>query len=530
MLDILIINGTIMDGSGTPGYKGCVGIKDGKIVTAKGDEKAAQVIDAVGRIVCPGFIDAHSHGDFVLGTEDGRLFKTAQGITTELCGQCGSARAPVSAERAEEIHAFFDYKQPLDEVKRWTTFERYLDYVSRLSLSANTKFNVGHRILRAAVMGLENRLATPAELENMKAILREAMQAGAAGLSTGLIYVPGCYADTNEVVELAKTIAAFDGIYSTHLRSESEALVESVEEALGIGREAGVRVCISHHKVLGKDNWGKHKQTLELIHRANEKGFHTTLDQYPYARCMTTLQACIPNWYFADGLEAITQRLRDDSFRAQLRKEMEDPTTDYDNFYRNSGGWDGVYVASAPDTPQAQGKFVSEYAVEQGKDPWTAFFDLMVENHCTAGGVYCAMSEEDMFDIIRSPYCVVGTDGINEEWAGKGHPRGSASFPQAIDLYVKKNKILTLEQMIHKMTGLTAERLLVHNKGLLKTGYDADVLIMDYENLHNPADYDHPNALTEGMDYVIVNGKVVYHNLKFAGEYPGKFVPHVGKQ
>lgn len=531
MLDILIINGTVIDGSGAPGYQGCVGIKDGKIVMARGDESAAQVIDAAGKIVCPGFIDAHSHGDTdsVMGTENGRLFKTPQGITTEIAGQCGTSRAPVSAEHLDTMYDFFVYSLPKEEVKRWTAYENYLDYVSNLSLSANVKFNVGHRALRAAVMGLENRVATNRDLENMKALLREAMQAGAAGMSTGLIYVPSCYSETGEIVELAKTLAPFNGTYSTHMRNESDQLVESLEEALNIGREAGVRVCISHHKAMGKDNWGKQKQTLEMIHRANQDGYYTTMDQYPYDRCMNMMRSCIPPKYFAQGLDVITEQLKDAGFRAQLKREMEDPATPYDNFYRNSGGWDGVYIAHTPVTKGAAGKFISEYAQEIGKDPWTTYFDLMVENRCSVGGVYCAMSQEDMFDIIRSPYCVVGTDGINKKWTDKGHPRGSATFPQAIDLYVKKNKILTLEQMIHKMTGLTAERLLVPNKGLLKDGYDADVLVMDYENLHNPATYDEPNALTEGMDYVIVNGKVVYHDLQFTGTYSGKFVPHTGK-
>ena len=528
MLDILIINGTVIDGSGAPGYKGCVGIKDGKLVSAKGDEPAARVIDAAGKVVCPGFIDAHSHGDYVLGTENGRIFKTVQGITTELAGQCGGSRAPVSAERVEEMHSFFGYKQPLEEAKRWTTFERYLEYVSGLCLSANAKLNVGHRILRTAVMGLENRPATAQELDRMCGMLREAMQAGASGLSTGLIYVPGCYAETSEVVELAKVIAPYNGIYFTHLRNESFALVESLQEALDIGRNAGVRVNISHHKALGKDNWGKQKTTLEMIRKANEDGYHTTLDQYPFDRCMNNMTSCIPNWYFAEGTNAVSQKLRDPAFRAQLRKEMESPDTPYDNFYRNSGGWDGIYVAAAAKTPEAEGKFISEYAELVGKDPWTAYFDLMAENNCGVSGIYCAMSQDDLFDIIRSPYCVVGTDGINKSWQDKGHPRGSSTFPKAIELYVKQNKVLTLEQMIHKMTGLTAERLLVDNKGLLKEGYDADVLVLDYDNLKVHATYDDPNRKTEGIDYVIVGGKVVYQDLEFTGEYPGKFVPHTG--
>jgi len=312
------------------------------------------------------------------------------------------------------------------------------------------------------------------------------------------------------------------------MRNESFDVVAAVEEVLDIGRRAGVRTDISHHKVLGKGNWGKQKQTLELIHRANEEGFITTMDQYPYPRCMTTQRACMPNWYFSEGLAAVTEKLRDPSFRAKLRKEMEDPTTPYDNYYLNAGGWDGVYISSADKTPEAAGKFITEYAELVGKDPWTAYFDLMVENKCEVGGVFCAMSEEDMCDIIRSPYCVVGTDGCTVSWKHKGHPRASAAFPRAINYYVKEKKILTLEQMIHKMTGLPAQRLLVANKGLLKDGYDADVLIIDYDNLKDLATYDDPNRLTEGMDYVTVNGKVVYHDMKFTGTYSGRFVPHTG--
>lgn len=528
MLDKLIINGKIIDGSGRSAYTGAVGMKNGKLVMAKGNEPAAEVIDAKGRVVCPGFIDAHSHGDSLLGTEDGRLFKTPQGITTELTGQCGISQAPVSERWLDLLMAQNDVHAPREDAAKWTTFERYLDYAGNQNLSVNAKFYVGHGTLRAAVMGHENRPATLAELDRMKSMLREAMEAGAAGLTTGLIYVPGCYADTDEVVELAKVIAPFNGVYASHMRNESYAVEDAVEETIEIGRRAGVRVDISHHKMLGCDNWGGWKKTLPLLHKANDEGIPATCDQYPYTRNMTTLKSCIPPWYWSDGPDVMTQRLKDPAFRKQLRKEMEDPATQYDNYYRNPGGWDGVYCSSADKTPQAEGKFISQYAEEIGKDPWTAYFDLMAENNCVAEGVFCSMCDEDVCAIIQDPYCVVGTDGCTPTWQSKGHPRASACFPHAINYFVKERKILTLEQMIHKMTGLTAERLLVPNKGLLKDGYDADVLILDYENLRDLSTYDDPNRLTEGMDYVFVNGQLVYHNLKFAGVYSGEIIRHKG--
>lgn len=263
-------------------------------------------------------------------------------------------------------------------------------------MSANAKFYIGHRVLRMQVMGLDNRLATAPELDRMQGLLRDAMQSGAAGMSTGLIYVPGCYADTEEVVALARATAPYNG----------------------------------------------------------------------------------------------------------------------------------VYTVTAPNMPEAEGLSVSRFAALQGRDPWECFFELMDATKGTAKCVYATMREEDLWEIIQSPYCVVGTDGYNNSWASKGHPRDSATFPHAINYYVKDKKILTLEQMIHKMTGLTAERLLVPNKGLLKAGYDADVLIFDYDRLKDLSTYDDPNRLTEGMDYVIVGGQVVYHDMKFTGVYPGKFVAH----
>ncbi len=528
MLDCLIKNAKIIDGTGAPAYSGCVGIKDGKFVMAKGTEESEKVIDAAGRYVVPGFIDAHSHGDFILGCEDAHLFKTNQGVTTELAGHCGSSMAPVNPDKLEDLQNLLSVGTNWfsDDMPNWTSFEKYLQYAEKQPKTANARFLVGHNALRIAVMGMENRPATDEELETMKSLLREAMEAGAAGLSTGLIYTPGCYAEEKEVLELAKVIAPFNGIYASHMRNEAELVTDAVKEVIDIGRKTGARINISHHKIMGKSNWGKQKETLELIHKANDEGISVICDQYPYPKCMTTINACMPPWHLAGGYGALTEKLKNPEFRAQIKAEMENPETPYDNFFLNAGGWDGVYVYFATKTPEAEGRYVSEYAKLIGKEPWTAFFDMCVANNCSAGGVYSSMCDEDVCDIIRDPYCVVGSDGITRCWSENGHPRTTATFPHAITYFVKEKGVLTLEQAIHKMTGLTAEYLLVKNKGVIKEGYDADLVILDYDNLRDTATYSNSNSLTEGIDYVIVGGEVVYHDMKLTGKYPGKVIRH----
>jgi N-acyl-D-amino-acid deacylase len=528
MLDVLIKNARIIDGSGALSAVGSVGIKDGKIVMSQGGEDAAEIIDAAGRCVCPGFIDAHSHGDLILGSEDAHLFKTTQGVTTEVVGQCGLSMAPAVPENLAAIQNMLSMGTTWfpEDMKNWTSYSRFLDYADKQPLTANAKMYIGHSSLRIAVMGMANRPATGKELDTMKGILREAMEAGAAGFSTGLIYTPSCYAEEKEIIELAKVIEAFDGVYASHMRNESYAIVDAVKETINVGRQAGVRVDISHHKMLGKPNWGTQEQTLKLIHNANDEGIRVICDQYPYTCNMTTLNACMPPWYFENGFHAMTDKLLDPAFRVKLKAEMEDPDTPYDNYYLNAGGWDGVYVYSAAKTPLAEGKFISDYAKEIGADPWKAFFDLCVANNCETGGVYSSMCEEDVCEIIRDPYCIVGSDGLTRSWKEKGHPRASATFPHAITYFVKKKGILTLEEMIHKMTGLTAEYLVIAGKGLIKEGYDADLLIFDYDRLHDTATYDHSNSITEGIDYVFVNGEPVYTDLKFTGRAPGRMIRH----
>lgn len=528
MLDVLIKDGTIVDGSGKPAFKGSIGIQDGKLVNAKGNEPAKKVINAEGLIVSPGFIDAHSHGDLILGTESAHLFKTTQGVTTEIVGQCGLSMTPVNPAHLKDIQNMLAMGTPSfpAEMENFTSFAKYLEYADAQPKTANAKMYVGHSALRIAVMGMANRPATTEELDKMKGILREAMEAGCAGFSTGLIYTPSCYATPEEVIELAKVIEPFDGIYASHMRDEANFIEDAVKETINVGRQAGVRVDISHHKMLGKPNWGKQKITLGLIHAAREEGIRVICDQYPYERNMTTLNACMPPWYFENGFSSMTDKLRDPDFRQKLKKEMEDPATPYDNYYLNAGGWGGVYVYSAKNTPEAEGHFITEYADMVHKDPWEAFFDLCVANNCETGGVYSSMCEEDVCEIFKDPYCIVGSDGLTRSWEEKGHPRASGTFPHVITYFVKQKKIATLEEAIHKMTGLTAEYLVIKNKGLIKEGYDADLVIFDYDKLRDTATYSNSNSITEGINYVFVNGNLVYQDKQFTGAMPGRMIRH----
>lgn len=527
MLDFLIKNATIVDGTGAPAYRGSVGIADGKIVMNPSGE-AAQVIDAEGLHLTPGFVDIHSHGDIVLGEDYGRLCKVSQGVTTEVGGQCGSSMFPINPEELEDAQTVLSVCRTEfpAEMKNWTSFAKYKEYVATLPLSANIKLLVGHSMLRLAAMGLANRRPTAQEPEKMKELLREAMEQGALGMSSGLIYTPSCYAETEELIELAKVVGEYGGIYATHMRNESNGVVQSVQEALRIGREAGVPVLISHHKACGRPNWGLPKKTLQLIAEANAAGMTVTADQYPYTASMTHLKMCVPPKYFALGADGLTELLQDPAKRAAIKAEILDPATEFENQYINCGGFENIFISSLPETPQYAGMFVTEAAEKMGKDPFEAYFDLLVMNKTIGNGIYYSMCDEDLCNIITGPDTVVGSDGICRGFTETTHPRAWGTFPHAICFYVKQKGVLTLEQMIRKMTSLPAQRAMLEGKGVIADGYDADLVLFDYNKLEDKATYTDSNALTEGIEAVIVNGRIVYQDGKLTDAAPGKLILH----
>lgn len=522
MLDTLIKNVFIVDGTGAPVRVGNVGVKDGKI-TFETSENAERIIEGEGLYLSPGFIDAHSHGDLEAGKEYAQVSKTSQGVTTEICGHCGMTRGPVGLGREKLLIDWVEMENK-DSAPWLYTFSEVMEYLEKQCKTANMATFVGHNTLRIAVMGFENRKPRPDEMERMKNILAEAMEMGALGLSTGLAYTPAIYSDIEELIELSKVVAEYHGSLTVHMRNESFDSVQSVKDCIAVAKAAKIPLFISHHKILGKNNWGLQKETLRLIEEAVQEGVEITCDQYPYTCNMTELNVCIPPRYFINGTASLAEMLKDPEIRNQMREEMENPDCGYDNYYLNAGGWDGILICLLPKTPDAAGITLGEYARRSGEDPFDLYFRLMIENQCIGMGVFSSMCEEDVLEIAKSPQMIVGSDGIVKSLTGMTHPRAFATFPQAICLYNKEKKILTLPEIIHRMTGKTAERHRLSGKGKIAEGYDADLVLFNYEKLEAKADYKVPYALTEGIDKVFVGGKIVWENQKLTGEYPGKLI------
>ena len=517
MYDLLIKNASVIDGTGKAAFAADVAVQDGKIVMNPVGE-AEEVIDAAGLTLCPGFIDVHSHGDSLFGTEAGWLSKTNQGITTELTGQCGSTRYPFSTD--PEKRELMAQKYGAQNAA-FTSLEKYLGWAETMPKTTNYGIYVGHSAVRISAMGFETRKPTTEELDAMKAMVREAMEHGAMGMSSGLIYAPSCYADEDELVELCKVVAEYGGFYATHMRNEAGGVVDSVKEAISIAERSGCKLDISHHKVCGRDNWGKSVETLRLIHEARERGVDVTFDVYPYTASSTGLNVCLPADFFAHGPVKMCELLRDPAVRAELKPRMET----MDGRLRHCGGWGGILMTTMPKTPAAMGKTVQEYADELGRDAFEVYFDLVAENGGAAQAVYFSMGEEDLQRIVCDENATIGTDGVVRDLKTPTHPRGMASFPKAIRYFVRDKKLLTLEAMIRKITGLPAERFGLKGKGIIADGMDADLLLIDPETIADRATYQDSLQLCDGIERVIVGGETVYMDQTLTGKYPGKFIP-----
>ena len=529
MYDLIIKNVKIIDGLKNPSYIGNIAISNGKIILSPYDlEGSQQIIDGTNLCVSPGFIDVHSHGDIALGKDFTTLCKVSQGITTDIAGQCGFTSFPVNPNTLdllqEDLSIFTDNFD--DNMKQFTSFQKYLDYSSKLDLTYNTMFLIGHCTLRTAVMGFENRKPTSKELDKMKDLVREAMENGCIGLSSGLIYTPGVYSQTEELIELCKVVKEYNGRYVTHMRSESDKLLEAVKEAIYIAETAGVPLGISHYKVQGKSNWGLPKQGLQLIEQAISRGMEITIDQYPYESGMTHLYVSIPPKYISNGIGELINLLKDKNIREEIKSEMINPTTEFENYYICANGFDGIFIADCPTFKDSVGMTIGDYSRKLNIDPFDAFFDILIKNHGVCTAIYFTMGEDDIFNIIKNENTVIGTDGIVKSLDGKCHPRAYGTFPRAIDYFHKKNKLFTLEEIIFKMTGLPANRYNLKNKGAIKNDYDADLVIFDYDKIAPGNTYQNPNLLSEGIEYVIIGGEIVYHNKKLTGKTPGKILLH----
>ena len=531
--DIIIKGGKIVDGTGNPWFKGDVAVSGDKIVSIARnlEHESDRLIEAAGLVVAPGFIDAHSHADSSTLFYREMESVIAQGVTTVVAGQCGSSLAPVNPENKEELEKRWAGWLP-PEVEfdiTWATFEEYIQEEEKQGLGANVAHLVGHGAVRIASMGFEARAPTSGELETMKGHVAEAMEAGAFGLSTGLIYPPGIFAETSEIIELAKIAAACGGIYDSHIRGEGKTLMESLREAITIGNEAGLPVQISHHKAATRSMWGKSVETLALLVKTRLEDIDITVDQYPYKAGSTSLVTCLPPWAHEGGMERLIERLKNLELRTKMRGDIDAGLLGWENF-AGELGWDKVYVTSVKtdENKPLEGKNLIEIQESRGdSDPFASLFDLILEEEGAAGMVIFAMEEEDVRRIMRHPLQMVGTDSGASGTTGfmrrgKPHPRGYGSYPKILGRYVRDNGILTLEEAIRKMTSFPAQRFDLLTRGLLKPGMQADLVVFNPETVIDTATYQDPHQLPRGIEHVIVNGELTVHDSRPLGTLSGR--------
>jgi N-acyl-D-amino-acid deacylase len=527
--DVVIIGGRIVDGTGAPWFLGDVAVNGDRIaaIGRLSNASARKRIDARGLVVAPGFIDMLGQSEFVVLVDGRAASKVTQGITTEVTGEGGSI-APVNDRmRANRAANYSHYGVEQD----FRTLGEYFDRIeTRSKVAINIATFVGAGGVRDYVIGRENRKATAAELEEMKKLVRQAMEDGALGLSSSLQYVPDRFASTEELVELAKVAASYGGVYLTHQRSESERIFESLDEIEAIAERAGIPAEVWHLKTAYRANWGKMPQVLERIEGARARGLDVSANQYPYDRASNDLDACLPLWVREGGDPAMVERLKDPALRERIRKEMEDPSpADWENQWYGSGGGAGVMVSSVLDESlrKWEGKNLEEIGREMGKDPRDALMDLVIADRGETSCIISIMNEEDVRTALRHPLVSIDTDSEARAEDGplsksKSHPRAWGTFPRILGKYVREEKLLTLEEAIRKMTSRSAARVGLSDRGILRPGMAADVTVFDPATIRDVSTFEDPNHYSVGVRYVLVNGIAVVDDAKITAERPGR--------
>ena len=518
MTDLLIRGGTVVDGTGAPGVRADVAITDGRITevgTVTG-RRAMRMIDARDMVVAPGFIDVHSHSDESMFVNSALESALHQGVTLVVCGNCGGSSAPVRGLAAEEADRDLER---LGVKRTWSHFYEYAAAVEKNGTSINVCSYVGHGTLRMCVMGADARRATETELDDMRRLLARAMDEGAIGLASGLIYPPSAYGDTEELASLCGVVREKGGLYASHIRNESDKLLDAVEENLEIARRSRVRVQLSHHKAAGMKNWGKVKDSVARIEAARDAGLVVQADQYPYTASSTGLSVTIPNWAHEGGSARLCERLRDPAVRARIRGEETE----------TGRAWDRIVIARALHRPEYSGRSVADLAREAGKDPleWTC--ETLIEHDGAVDIIHHSMSEDDVRYVMRQPWIAIGSDSrANAPYGplsfGKPHPRSYGTFPRVLGHYSRDERVLSLEDGLRKMTTLTATHLRLHDRGVVRPGAWADVVVFDPARVADTATFDDPHRYPEGIAYVVVNGAVALESGSTTDERAGRFL------
>jgi len=525
--DVVIKNGKILDGTGNPWFFADVGIRGDRILAIGKltNATAKKTIDAAGKIVAPGFIDTLGQSEMALLIDNRALSKLSQGITTEITGEGGSI-APQNERTISPMKPVLDhYKLKVD----WTTLDGYFRRLEKQGTPLNIGTYVGAAQVREAVIGDDDRLPTPAELEQMKALVEQAMRDGAFGISTALIYPPGHYAKTEELIELAKIAARFGGLYASHIRSEGASEMAALDEAIRIGREAGVPVEIFHLKVSGKPRWGSMVKIVEKIQAARASGLDIRANQYPYVAGGTALASALPPWVADGGGAKLLERLKDPSVRARIKLEMATDHAEWENLFFDCGGGAGILIAGVvnPELKQYNGKTVAEMAKSENKEELEALFDFILKDNAQTGALYFMASEEDLLYGLKQPWTSIGLDASESPLDGplyepQSHPRAFGSMPRFLGRYVRDEKLMPLTEAIRKITSMPAQRQHLAGRGQIQVGYFADITIFDPATIIDRATYTESTKLSEGIDTVLVNGRVEFEHGSLTGVNAGR--------
>ena len=529
-VDILIAGGTVYDGRGNPGQLLDVAIKDDKIYQIGSHldrDRAKTVIEASGLSVSPGFIDPHSHTDIELLVNPKAESKIRQGVTTEISGNCGFTMFPLSDANFEEKKKYTEEKYGVDI--DWKDIGGFFRRLEERGIALNYATLVGHGSIRSAVFSHEDRPPSDREMEAMKRLIRECMEAGAMGLSTGLIYTPGCFARTEEIIELCREVAAYRGIYATHMRNEGDCLIESVEEAILIAQEANVSLQISHLKLAYPRNWSKLHSVLSRISEVNAQGMEILADRYPYTATSTLLNTFIPRWVQQGSTDEYLTRLKDPALDGKIREFVKIQE-------EKVGSWDKVFISSVltQENQLLVGKSIHQAALESGKEPYALIRDLLIAEEDQVWMINFSLSEDNFKRIIAHPLVVIGSDG----WAlapygalgrDKPHPRSYGTFPRMLGRYVRDENLMPPGIAIEKMTSLTARKFGLWGRGEIRKGFFADIVVFDLDNIIDLANWTDPHQFGRGIEYVIVNGQIVIREEEHTGVLPGRVLKKIDR-
>ena len=529
MYDIIINNALIIDGTASPPFEADLAIEGQNICEVGRIDRtsAATVIDAAGCAVAPGFIDMHSHADFSLPVNPTADSLLHQGITSAVVGQCGLSPAPLLKEtRHEVVSAFGGFFSGVAKSlpwHEWNSFKDFLEFVIRGGVSLNFLPLVGQGVIRAAVMGYSDDRANKNQMDRMKFELGQALDQGAIGLSTGLIYPPGSFTSTEELIELTEIVGDRNGFYFSHIRGEGDTLLEAVEEAIYIGRQTGASVQISHFKAARRSNWSKSPQALELIRQAQSQGLDITADLYPYRAGSTSLATLLPEWAHVGGPAKTLTRLADPEQRNKMTADMQS------GGYARGIEFKDVLITSSPRHPDFEGRNISELAASTGLSPHEWLFGALAQTKLEMSMAMFGMSEKNRLQEIQFPGMMIGTDGVGLAASGtmaRGvpHPRNYGAFPRVLGRFVRDLKIIKLEEAVYKMTGLPARKMRLNDRGVIKPGLAADLVVFDPATVSDTATYDRPHQYARGIFHVIVNGRFVVRDAIHTGNRPGRIL------